>query len=122
MSKASRDRFIIIEFPVFSSYCVHVEFTKDIQNTMRKYPSIEYTSWSDREDRDNDAVTVETDSKHMSFIFLKPSCSAGTVAHECWHAVHNMLETMGAELDNETVAYHLGYLVDQVTKLRKKRR
>ena len=43
--------------------------------------------------------------------------SNSTVAHECWHAIHRMFRYAGAELENEAVAYHLGYLVRRVTRL-----
>jgi hypothetical protein len=40
---------------------------------------------------------------------------AGTIAHESWHAVRQMLDYCGANYENEVVAYHLGYLVNQIT-------
>ena len=52
---------------------------------------------------------------NSSCIVFHPFSSAGTVAHECWHAVRNMLLSVQAELDNEVVAYHLSYLVDKIT-------
>jgi hypothetical protein len=38
----------------------------------------------------------------------------GMIAHECWHCVRRLLRYIGAELDNEVVAYHLGYAVNVV--------
>ena len=37
-----------------------------------------------------------------------------TVAHECLHAVWAMVKWTGARLDEEIVAYHLGFLVGRV--------
>jgi hypothetical protein len=50
---------------------------------------------------------------------LKPNVTEGTIAHESWHAILNMLVRVGADLDNEVVAYHLGYLVDEIVKLKR---
>ena len=68
-----------------------------------------------------------------SYVILPTDAPCGAVAHEAWHAIRYMLTSAGADLDSETVAYHLGYLVNQIIKflirtenrqneLRKKRR
>lgn len=55
-------------------------------------------------------------------VIVPPDASAGTVAHESWHAVRHMLLYVGCTLDSELVAYHLGYLVGHVTKFLKERK
>lgn len=56
-----------------------------------------------------------------SYVFLPiKGLSAGTIAHEAWHVIHRMLKFCGAEIDNETVAYHLGYLVDKIHEAAKR--
>jgi|SRR5690348_16273695 len=105
-----RSRFITIEFPVFSYYIVHVEVTSDIKKTAAKYEQTRNIP-----DLENgDAWSIHPANENFSFIFLKPNPSVGTIAHECWHVVKRMMDYMGVELDSETVAYHLGYLVDKV--------
>ena len=54
---------------------------------------------------------------YESIIAFSPFPSPGTIAHECWHAVRTMLLNADAELDNETVAYHLGHLVDKISDM-----
>lgn len=49
-----------------------------------------------------------------SLLILHEGCSPGIVAHECWHAIRRMLNNLDVGLENETVAYHLGYLVNRV--------
>ena len=49
-----------------------------------------------------------------AYLFLPFDVRPATIAHESWHAVRRMLVFCGAELDNETVAYHLGYLVGKI--------
>lgn len=48
-----------------------------------------------------------------SWLFFKPQATAGTVAHECSHAIHRMFEWICAEIEIELFAYHLGYLTDE---------
>jgi hypothetical protein len=50
----------------------------------------------------------------LSYLFLPFDVGPGTIAHEAWHAVRRMLTFCCAELDNEVVAYHLGYLVSAI--------
>lgn len=108
-----RARFTTIEFPVFFNYIVHVEVTSDLKKSMLKYPP---TKDILMEDDCKDAITVHVCDASFSFIFLHYTASVGTIAHESWHAVKHMLEYMGVELDSETVAYHLGYMVDKIFK------
>jgi hypothetical protein len=49
-----------------------------------------------------------------SYIFLRHDASECTVAHECWHIVHRIMVWCGAELDDETVAYHLDHMGEKV--------
>ncbi len=51
----------------------------------------------------------------LVYLLLNFDAGAGTVAHEAWHVVHHMMTRVGAELDNEVVAYHLAYLVRSIT-------
>ena len=68
-----------------------------------------------------DAMTLHNDGP-VIFVFLKSSASVGTIAHESWHAVRHMLGTLGVDLDSETVAYHLGYLVDKIFRFMRGKR
>jgi hypothetical protein len=105
-----KSRFTTVEFPVFAGFIVHIEITKDIQKAIKKYPGI--ASIAGPEDNETDGTTVY-DGGQVCFIFLKPSVSIGTIAHEAWHATRYMLKRVGAKLDSEVVAYHLGYITDK---------
>jgi hypothetical protein len=109
-----RAKFRHVHFPVFSYYCVHVEITPDIEKSLSKYPETrgicpDHTSHAD-------GVTVHVDDHGKDFIFLNPDCTPGVIAHEAWHSISRMLSYVGVDLDSETVAYHLGYLVDEIFK------
>jgi len=110
----------IIEFPIFSGYLVHVEVTSDIFKSMRKYPCTRGISQEDL--KNTHAMCVHDDDGHHTFVFLHPSASAGTITHESWNVVRRMFKVMGVKLDSETVAYHLGYLVDQIFRFMRGRR
>ena len=112
-----RSKIKILEFPVFCGYEVHVEFTSDIAQSLLKYPPTrkiemdDQTSW----------LAVHNMDAPQSFIFLPYDAPAGSIAHEAWHVVRRMMEHAGVELDNETVAYHLGYLVNQIFKFARRK-
>ena len=108
-----KSRIALVEFPVFSGYLVHIEVSSDIRKSMQNY---EQTKVIQMDDGSTDAVAVHVDDS-MSFIFLPRNARAGTIAHECWHVVRHMMEVFGVEIDSETVAYHLGYLVDKSSRL-----
>ena len=56
----------------------------------------------------------------ISVIVLGANENAGTVVHESWHAVRRMMKLRRAKLDNETVAYHLEYLVTEILDFKSK--
>jgi hypothetical protein len=113
-----KNRIDLIEFPVFSDFIVHVEVTKDIQKATQKYPSVACSV--DEIDNNTDAVTLYANGK-VCYIFLQPDASAGTVAHEAFHAVENMMSYFDMGLGGETSAYHIGYIVNRAFKLLRKR-
>ena len=100
---------IVIEFPVFADTIIHVETSKDFEKTIQKYPCIRRG-----EECLCDANALTISAGNVIFIFLRPNADVGAIAHESWHAVRYMLGTLGVDLDNETVAYHLGYLVNKI--------
>ena len=105
-------RLTHVEFPVFSDFIVHIEVTSDFKKSFSKYPLTE--NIPEEECGSWEAMTAHDDEGSISFLFIKPDASVGTIAHESWHVIKRMLDTRGVDLDNETVAYHLGYLVDKV--------
>lgn len=115
-TKIDRD-FILIEFPVFCGYIVHFELCNDLAQAMMQYKSCRGISVSDTE-----GITVHVTDNPMTFIFLKRSASPGVVAHEAYHAARQMLRYFQCDPDNESVAYHLGYIVNQMSGFMRKRK
>lgn len=109
--------FCLVEFPVWSDYIIHAEVVKDIPEATRRYK----IRGCNHLDHDADAVTIKRDS-NMTMIFFKHRPALGTIAHEAYHAICQMLEWAGAKQDEETVAYHLGYTVNCICSFLKKGR
>ena len=104
------DYEIKVRFPVFSGYTMFIIFSENLcASRMGRYGSAGAAGDSDT----GAFVALCSEGCH---IFLKPYTSAGVVAHEAWHAVRALLVWAEArDFDNEVVAYHLGYLVNQIT-------
>jgi hypothetical protein len=113
-----KNRIDRIMFSVFSDFIVHVEITSDIQKSIKKYPHI--ADLAEKADADSDGVTVY-DEGQICYIFLKHDAAIGTIAHEAFHAVENMLKHFGVDFEGETPAYHIGYLVNRAFKFLRKR-
>lgn len=62
----------------------------------------------------NEALHFAVTNEPKSFLFFHPKADHGTIAHEVWHAVRRLHEYIGAEFENEVVAYLLGYYVRHV--------
>jgi hypothetical protein len=101
----------IVKFPVLSNYFVHVIFTDNIARSRKGRYGTEGAS-------EGAAALSSVAVGGHGHLFFKRTNTEGIVAHEAWHAVFRMFEWAGAELDNEMVAYHLSYLVDQIAKFR----
>ena len=97
-----------IIFPVFVGYRIHVVFTDDL----RKSRIARYGDEGLSEEAAAMHCIAKNGNAHL--IFNTEKANPGILAHESWHAIRGMLEWAGAELDNEVVAYHLGYLFQHV--------
>jgi hypothetical protein len=112
-----KNRGTIIAFPVFD-YNVYVELTSNIKEALLNHEDTKYVEYED----DTNALAVHVQRNHLSYIFLPHLTSPGVIAHEAWHAIRKMMTYVGADLDSETVAHHLGYLVDEISTFMLKRR
>ena len=114
MKTRFKSRYTVIEFPVFCNYRVHVEVSSDIRRSMAKYPPTEDLSKEDS--HGTEACAIHICDEPFSFIFLPYNANVGSIAHEAWHVIRQIMEHTNVELDNEAVAYHLGYLTDGIFK------
>jgi hypothetical protein len=104
-----KSKFRKFHFPALGHYVVHVEITSDIAKSLLKYPRTRKVEM----DETTNGLAVHT-NEGFSYIFLPYNASVGNIAHEAWHVVRQMMEYLGIKIDNEAVAYHLGYLTNRV--------
>jgi len=97
-------------FPVLNNYTVRVIVSDKLANAVSKYPGLKEFAedYSDKEAR------VFTCESHHCYMFLPTDACVRTIVHECWHVMKAMMVYVGIKLDQETVAYHLGYLTQKV--------
>ena len=101
-----------ITFPIFADYTVHMTVTSDVVAARKKMDS----TIGFKYEGSSEVALHDYNDAGDSWLFFSPNPKAGTVAHESWHCVRRMLKWAGAGLDDEVVAYHLEFLVDEVTK------
>jgi hypothetical protein len=106
----------VVILPVWSNYQVHVIFCSNIRETCLK----RFNQVSKSPDADAVHVVSNKYSGHSFLIFKIGNASAGTIAHEVYHAVDQLLDYNGvhSNYDGEVVAYHVGYLVDEACSFR----
>ena len=105
-----------IHFDVFG-FDVHFVETDDYEAAM------DYLKLRDRGNGPKDtteAFTWNASSGDESYIFTGRKADISTIVHECWHAINHMLDFRGVGMENETVAYHLDYLVKRAMKFYRK--
>lgn len=109
-------------FPVYG-YRIGIVFADDVRRTVSYY----FTNFDWKVE---DGIAFHLPFKHESraMIFLPFDADPNTIAHECYHGVRRLLQHLGVglyedagveQIDNECVAYHLGYLVGLVHKYQK---
>lgn len=113
LSKCKGEKICHVRFPVFS-YNVFVIFTNDINKSRNRLSDI--LGQCSIVDNTTQGLHSHNEESSLSVIFLKKRCTYGTVAHECYHALCAMFEYAGAMIEEEVMAYHLSYLVDEITK------
>lgn len=103
-------------FPVFG-YEIKVVSSNDIMKAMQKF---KHTKNIDVEEHDSSAaLSVHVSKEPLTYIFVPHRITLEMMVHEAFHAVRRMLKYHSINTDdNEIVAYHLGYLVQQISDWR----
>lgn len=98
-----------VNFEIFG-HSVAVYISDDIKALMAKnHPDAPRMS-------DAEAATYKYNSKAETEMYFSFAPDHGTIAHECLHAVWNIFEYHGVKVDEESTAYHLGYLIRETLK------
>jgi len=110
-----------IDFPVFG-YRVGVIFAEKVALACKYY------FYNFDETTNADALHCPFEDECRALIFYPFHVTPDVIAHEAYHAVRRMLnyadiglyeEDNEKKIDNETLAYHLGYLVREILKCQK---
>lgn len=109
-------KYKICKVPLPNLGCrVYIIVAKDFQLATEKV----FKSETPRKIKTN-ARALACHRENYSYVFFKPDADAGEMAHEMWHVIRHIFEYIGAELENEIVAYHLEYLVSESMYVLKK--
>jgi hypothetical protein len=103
---------LTLEFPVYNSklyviQCEDIQKGRDELNTVLG-PTIIHKDCDGLCSWDDEICTGEF------WIHILPSTSTGVIAHEVWHFIYRMFKQFGIKIDNENVAYHLSYTIDEI--------
>lgn len=104
----------VVKFDAWAGYTVHVVFTNNIPLSRKaRYGTIGLSE-------DAHALHSAAKGGHAHLFFKLGNSPTGVIAHECWHAIfYMMVDWAGVkDMDNETTAYHLGHLVQEVADFR----
>ena len=109
-----KDKVKTVKFAVFNDYKVKIVLTRDLDKALL---SFKHTADVESGGETTGGITVHVDCERLSYIFIPYGSSTGSMAHEAYHAVQRMLKNCSIELKNEVVAYHLGYLMNEIVDL-----
>jgi hypothetical protein len=108
-----QEKIQVVKFPVFNKYPITIIKTTSIKKSVNKRSKILGETIDD--DSLYNGLTIEPEDNSV-FIFITHKATLNTIVHESYHAIKSMMRYIGADEDEEVVAYHLGYLVQKITK------
>lgn len=111
MAKIKGDRIKTFIFPVFDYWRIRVVSTNDFNKALKKFKHTRAFS----ELENTAAFNVHVENENLSYIFIHHKVELGTVAHEAYHAIERMLSLHDVEPRGEVIAYHLGYLIQEIS-------
>jgi hypothetical protein len=116
MALKFKDHQTVVVFPAWSEFKIYAIFTDDLAaSRIRRYETAGAAGDS------SVSALFTRGAGNYGHLFFKPDASAEIITHECWHAIWWMFTWAGVtNWDNETTAYHLGYLVGKVSEFQAK--
>lgn len=109
------DRRQTIKLPHFN-YTVEVSYTEDFKRYALKRGWKKFYEQIKDDERSVTGYHGKNPEYCQSWIMFGPDPSIKTIAHEVFHTVWNIMKHIGAEFENEVMAYHMGYLVQEITE------
>lgn len=100
----------VFSYPTYG-YKLRVTITENVGATARKiYPDLPVNQTTGI----IEAIHVVKDCCNTAHIVIPYEAGINCIVHECSHFVWWLMDQIGAQLENEVVAYHLGYTVERV--------
>jgi hypothetical protein len=109
-----KDRQFTIPLPHFN-YDVKVVFTDDFKAFALKRKWTKFHEQIRDDGRTVNGYHCSNPEESTSWILLKHDPAIGTIVHETFHVVWRIMKHIGADLENEVMAYHNGYIVKKIT-------
>lgn len=109
-----KDKVKTVKFAVLNDYKVKIVLTHDLDKALK---SFKHTTDVESGGETTGGIAIHVNEERLSYIFIPYGSSTGSMAHEAYHAVRHMLDECSIELENEVVAYHLGYLMNEIVDL-----
>lgn len=112
-----------IDIPLYNCV-INVAINKNCAKALKFSPILKdafYKKKDKQEMLDWHGAYLYSHKKDIHVIVLRSDCSAGVVAHECFHAAMNILQMQGVKYcqkSEEAFAYFIGWLTDEVMKFR----
>jgi hypothetical protein len=108
-----KERKLTLFFPPFNNYEVCVITSNQKERSAEKI--------FDRHQIEHDTdgfgaihIWCNRENRPISYMVFPEDASVGTITHECWHCIKKMFSWIGSDYEDEIVAYHLDYLVQEV--------
>jgi hypothetical protein len=108
-----RNRSTKILFPIFAGYEVRLIVTRDIIATARRLKEPDLIGA-------HAGYATRDDTPGVGWLVLQPDAGPDLVSHEASHAIRALAKFLGTEFDEETFAYHLGFLVGRIHRFLKR--
>jgi hypothetical protein len=118
MSRLDKEKVRIktFKFPVFANYEIVVVSAGDIRKAMSRFKHTRNVDMSNFPTADG--FNIHVANEPTTYIFIPTTASLGLTTHEAYHAVDRMLKFFHVEENDEVIAYHLGYLVQEISEWR----
>lgn len=114
MKTPQKDRWFTIKLPHFN-YDVKVAFTDDFKAFALNRGWEKLYEQIKNDDRTVSAYHCSHPGEGTSWILYKHDPNIDTIVHEVFHVVWRIMKYIGADFENEVMAYHVGYIVKRIT-------
>jgi hypothetical protein len=99
-----------IPLPIYG-YTVHLIYTDNLEEAFKQEMVKDKLTITWFPGDGSEGFHIHPKDRNFAYIFLKMGASLDEMVHEAYHGVCGLMKWIGAEDEEEIMAYHLGYLV-----------